>query len=343
MSNHRPLVSLVMAAYNSAPYIEQALNSLAVKTICDIDIIVVDDGSTDATAEIVGKFLRQDSRFRLIRLERNQGQATALNSGIAQARGKYLAIMDADDVAVPERVALQINAFVANPALIPVGGAIRTWCDRTGELGQSWLYEREDQRIRALSIFKSEFAHGVMMFDLEKFRCHKLQFDKRWRYGSDWMISLDAMRHGEVSNLSDTLIHYRIHGSQVTASMGDTLDSDSTHIRRRELAWLGVDFTDAELRTHLAVSPCNYWAYGHHPYFVENRITIAEQSDAWFRKLSIANSISLRIDQQVLEDLLLDLRERVQACVEQSEPKNTKGFYCPVLAQSPCLAKAPCR
>ena len=99
-SARAPRVSVVMAVYNGAPYVAQGIESLLSQTFGDFELIVVNDGSTDGTAEIVRRF--DDPRVRFVENERNLGLAPSLNRGLALARGEFVARQDADDVSEPE-------------------------------------------------------------------------------------------------------------------------------------------------------------------------------------------------------------------------------------------------
>ena len=182
-----------------------------------------------------------------------------------------------------------------------------------------------------------------MMFDLEKFRNHDLQFNRCWRYGGDWAISLQAMKVGEVANIPEVVMHYRIHDNQVTTGMVDTIESESAYIRRNALVWLGVEFSKAELKTHLAVSPCNYWSFGSHPYFKDNGQDILVYAEAWFHKLTKANQKSKRIEPNVLNNVLQILYNKIHNNINCSNDENRGNWYCPVTEHTSCVSKVPCR
>lgn len=112
MSNTAPVASIVVPAYNAAATIEETLKSLLAQTFFDFELIVVDDGSTDATASVVARF--PDHRVRLIR-QSNRGLAGAHNTGIAYARGRYIGFCDADDLWVPEKLERHVAHLDANP------------------------------------------------------------------------------------------------------------------------------------------------------------------------------------------------------------------------------------
>jgi len=99
-----PLVSIIIAAYNAAPFINRALSSAREQTLKNIEVIIVDDGSFDDTAEIAERFCTEDQRFRLIRLSVNSGVSHARNVGLDSAIGRWVAILDADDRFLPERL-----------------------------------------------------------------------------------------------------------------------------------------------------------------------------------------------------------------------------------------------
>jgi succinoglycan biosynthesis protein ExoO len=99
-----PLVSIVIPAYNAAEFIGRSVASIQQQTLADVEILIVDDASTDDTAAAVNALMRADPRIRLFQQDVNGGVAVARNTGIAQARGQYIAFLDADDIFLPERI-----------------------------------------------------------------------------------------------------------------------------------------------------------------------------------------------------------------------------------------------
>jgi GT2 family glycosyltransferase len=112
-----PVVSVIVPAYNAARYIGDALDSLLAQTLHDIEIIVINDGSTDATKDIAEEYAQRDGRVCVISRERSSGRpASARNAGIGMARGEFIALLDADDIAVPTRLEQSIQAMRASGA-----------------------------------------------------------------------------------------------------------------------------------------------------------------------------------------------------------------------------------
>ena len=123
----QPLVSVVIPAYNRAAYLAQAIDSVLAQTYTPLEIIVVDDGSTDDTAQLAASYL---PRIQLIR-QANAGAAAARNSGIAQSHGELIALLDSDDRWLPDKLARQVPLF-ADQRVGLVHGGIRSFRDSDG-------------------------------------------------------------------------------------------------------------------------------------------------------------------------------------------------------------------
>jgi glycosyltransferase involved in cell wall biosynthesis len=341
---HRPLVTALVAAHDAAPFVGSALASLSRQTMGDLEVVVVDDGSGDGTAGVVEDAARADARIRLVRLHRNRGQAAALNVGMERARGRYLAILDADDEAAPGRLAEQVAALERDPDLVLVGGAAATWCDRHAVEGQVWRYAIDDEAIRVRSLFKSEVLSSALTLDLERVGGHGLRFDESLRLGVDWALSVAAMRVGQVGNVGSVVLRYRFHPGQMTVGMTDDLRSDSTRIRRDVLAWAGVHPTEEEMRTHLAISPCNYWPFGSHPYFRAGRASVRGDAVRWLDRLTAGVVRAGNVPPARMREYADEILRMVEGALAQ--PAGAGGLAslpCPAAAPLACVAAESCR
>ena len=130
-----PKVSVLMPVYNAAPFLGEAIETVLTQTFGDFEFIIVDDGSTDGSSDLVHSYAGQDARIHPIYQEHNQGIVKVLNIGLDACTGDFVARMDADDVALPDRLALQLQGLAKNPKLGALGGAL-TYIDESGkELG----------------------------------------------------------------------------------------------------------------------------------------------------------------------------------------------------------------
>jgi len=129
----KPIISVVLPVYNGVITIKAAVESILDQTYDNFELIVINDGSTDETSEILASF--NDKRLTVLN-QKNQGLAASLNRGIQQSKGKYIARIDADDIAFPERLQKQVNFMEANPAIVVMGTAARL------------IYSNGTQRVR---------------------------------------------------------------------------------------------------------------------------------------------------------------------------------------------------
>jgi glycosyltransferase involved in cell wall biosynthesis len=342
--DRRPLVTAVVAAHDAGRHVGRAVGSLLRQTMDDLEVVVVDDGSTDGTVRVVEEAIRAAPRVRLLRLGRNRGQAAALGVGMEAARGRLVAILDADDEATPARLAEQVVAFERDPDLVLLGGSVAPFCDRHDVEGPIWRYAVDDEAIRVRTAFKSEVISGAITLDRERAEAHHLRFDGSLRLGVDWALSFAAMRFGRVGNLPSVVMRYRIHPGQMTTGMLDDLGSDSTRIRRTVLAWMGVAPTDEEMRIHLAISPCNYWPFGSHPFFLARRATIRREAGRWLARLTEAAARTGRVPAGPMRAYADEILARVERALEQPAGDGTVASrHCPVAVPLACVAGEACR
>jgi glycosyltransferase involved in cell wall biosynthesis len=120
----RPLVSVILPCFNAESYVAEALESLQRQTYPWLEIVVLDDGSSDRTYEIAERRQVDDARIRLLRNDRNRGLTATLNRGVIEAQGDLIARMDADDIAAPRRLEMQVQALAEHPGIDAVGGGV---------------------------------------------------------------------------------------------------------------------------------------------------------------------------------------------------------------------------
>ena len=128
-----PRVSVLMTSYNPGAFVKPAIDSVLAQTFQDFELILVEDGSHDGAKEIARAYAAADTRFRLIDLPKNIGRTPALNLALREAKGEYAAVLDADDLAAPERFALQVALLDARPNVVVVSSHVRL-IDKAGNV-----------------------------------------------------------------------------------------------------------------------------------------------------------------------------------------------------------------
>ncbi|HEY9660554.1 MAG TPA: glycosyltransferase, partial [Allocoleopsis sp.] len=132
MSFSPPQISVLMAVYNGSRYVAEAIESILNQTFTDFEFLIIEDGSTDNTVQILQDYANRDPRIKLIQNEQNIGLTKSLNKGLKLAQGKYIARQDADDVSLPHRFEQQIAVFAQNPAAVLVSCSLEL-IDATGK------------------------------------------------------------------------------------------------------------------------------------------------------------------------------------------------------------------
>lgn len=201
-----------MPAHNAAQYLAQAMSSVLSQTLQDLELIVVDDGSSDETPRIAQSF--SDPRVVYIRFDTNQGVAAARNAAVARARGSYIAVLDADDIAEPNRLATQVALLEGSGADICAAGHV-AWNVSTGRRKRSKQYLR-DADIKALLTVYSPLCNSTVMARAEVLKTHP--YDLAVRLAEDYQLWGRLALDGCKFVASDqSLVTYRVHPSQLSS------------------------------------------------------------------------------------------------------------------------------
>jgi glycosyltransferase involved in cell wall biosynthesis len=213
--NDSPRVSVILPVFNAGAYLAPAIDSLTGQTFRDIEILVFDDGSTDGSAEKVAAI--KDSRVRLFRDDKNRGYVKRLNQGLEQARGEYVARMDADDICLPERLEKQVRHMEANRDLVLLGCSADT-IDAQGKTTGRLTPPVFDGMLRWKLLFDNPFIHPSVMFRLRVVREADLAYREDLQPSEDFEMWNRLAELGRIENLPESLIRYRTHPDQVSDS-----------------------------------------------------------------------------------------------------------------------------
>jgi hypothetical protein len=215
----RPLrVSVIMAVYNGEPFVAEGIGSLLAQTFDDFELIVVNDGSTDRTAEIVAGF--DDPRIRLVANERNLGLAPSLNRGLALARGEFIARQDADDRSVPDRLARQVAFMDANPDVALLGSWF-TEIAADGTRRESHPLPTSHADLSWYLWMRCPFVHSAVLWRRALVAEDVGGYDERLAYSMDYDLWRRIAARHRVANLPESLVELRTHGASMTATYND--------------------------------------------------------------------------------------------------------------------------
>ena len=211
-----PVISVLMNVYNVADYLPAAIESIRRQTWTDWELILVDDGSTDTSGEVCQQAAREDDRIRLIQ-QANAGIPAALNAGLKLAKGEFLARMDADDLATPDRLQLQVDYLRANPDCVVVGGQAMQIDDTGRELGSMHSPLEHDEIMSQLWQGRgSAIVHSGCMMRTSAVR-EVGGYQNELKVCEDLDLFLRLSETGTLANLQKQVIIVRRHLQSISA------------------------------------------------------------------------------------------------------------------------------
>ncbi len=244
-----PAVSVLIIVHNRAGTIGAAVRSVLAQTFADLELVVVDDGSTDGTAEVVSGFT--DPRIRLVRTSPNQGIPLARNRALAEVRGRYIAWLDSDDICHPSRLQVQRDFLERHPHIDMIGSAARKIRPDGTLMTTGRVPLRTHEEIRALLLFRSAFQQSSL-FGRKK-AMQLVPYDPAFPVCEDVDMFARFTDRFRAENLPSFLIARRIHAGQTVRGNVERIIDRQMAISARALARLGVAHEDEELRRHVVL------------------------------------------------------------------------------------------
>jgi len=225
-------ISVIMPVYNGEKYLREAVDSILAQTFTDFEFIIVDDGSTDATAQILDSYT--DPRIIRINNRQNVGLSTSLNNGIALAKGEYIARMDADDISLPERFEKQVAFLNCHLSIGVVGSAIQKINDLGEIIGIASL-PTDPELMEWVLLFGSPFVHPSVMMRTDVV-INLGGYSTKYNAAQDYEFWGRFSKHTKLANLSECLLFYRIHTESISINSRTNQDNLSRNIQRLLLA-----------------------------------------------------------------------------------------------------------
>lgn len=212
MNSSIPIISVVLPVYNGAEFISDAVESILAQTFINFELIIIDDGSTDATLEILKKYENLDNRIILVS-RKNEGLVRSLNEGVELARGEWIARMDADDISLSNRFERQLDFLEKSKADV-----CGSWIKYFGAGDRRvWKTYQSDMAIKMDMIFKSPLAHPTVIFRANLLK--KMHYGMEWEFAEDYDLwARSAMAGLKMVNVPEVLLNYRRHAGQISTA-----------------------------------------------------------------------------------------------------------------------------
>lgn len=206
------LVSVVMPVYNVEKFLREAIDSILNQTYKNIELIIIDDCSTDNSRDIIKSY--SDSRIRAYFNEENLQQPRTRNKALKLANGKYIAVMDSDDISLPNRIEEEVKFMESNKDIDVCGSYIKTFGGSKSRLVRTPL---SDEDFKAVSVITSPVAHSTVMLRHSSFEKFNIQYDLDYRYSQDFELWSRLIFEGaKFANIPNVLVHYRENPTGVT-------------------------------------------------------------------------------------------------------------------------------
>ena len=214
-TNTHPLVSVLMPVYNSAEYLEDALESILAQTLENFELIIINDGSTDGSLEILQTYAARDGRI-LLSSRKNKGIAKTRNELLNRINGQYIAIMDSDDIALPHRFAKQVAFLNRELDVVCVGGAFEL-LDDAGRMLTRFTAPTNDEEIQDLMLVGHTSIHHATAMIRRDSLMKVGGYPETMATVGDLDLFLRLGEIGKLANLTDTVLKYRQHMNSISA------------------------------------------------------------------------------------------------------------------------------
>jgi len=206
--NTKPSISILMSAFNEAKYIKASIESILHQSFTDFEFIITDDDSNDGTLDILKKYASKDSRIKIIEHFKQKGLAFSLNEQIETSKGKYLARMDGDDIAHPDRLKKQLQFLEKNDDIGMVGSFCRE-ISNNGKFIALWKRPTSDHLIKKSIFHFNPFIHSSIMIRRDVI-IDAGMYNTECKYAQDYDLWLRVAKKSKLANLNEPLIDLRV-------------------------------------------------------------------------------------------------------------------------------------
>ena len=227
-------VSILLPVYNAAHTIQETLDSIFNQTYTDYEIIIINDGSTDGSEEII--LQNKDSRIHYYSNPENKGLIYTLNQGIDLCQGEYIVRIDADDIMLPTRIEKQLEYMDKNPQIAASGSAV--WNFDGIHRDRLYIPPLQPEKMHYRILLGSTVPHPAAIIRKSVLDRHNIRFNPDYIHAEDYKFWYDLLQYGDLANLKEPLIKYRHSSTQVSSKHKQTQLAISAQLRREMITKL---------------------------------------------------------------------------------------------------------
>jgi glycosyltransferase involved in cell wall biosynthesis len=287
-----PKISVLMTVFNAERFIKESVKSILAQSYSDYEFIILNDGSTDESLNIIQSFT--DNRIRIIN-EGKLGYYSAKQRLIKEAKCEFIAIMDADDIARQDRFERQINFLETNPSYSLVSARANYIDINNNDLNQSIDFYETNDEIKCNLLFTNVIVHPCVMIRKSILDKHNLNYLPI--AGEDFDLWIRIAQHSKVYNLNEFLLSYRIHNNNMCHSKWYTLKEGIRTLITNELNfYFKNEIDNNESITHLSLVE----------FSLKNKVEDLPDIKNWIQKLIELNKNHHHFDEQILKQVLYE-------------------------------------
>lgn len=251
----KPLVSVLIPCYNVEDYVVESVTSIIDQTYSDLEIIVINDCSSDNTLDRLQELANRDSRIKIYSNETNLKLIKTLNKGIELCNGTYIARMDADDISFPTRIEKQVSFLEQNLDYDVVSTMFYTF--RTGRSKYN-LYKNPKtyDELQAYLLFRSGICHPAVMIRKTLFSELGLRFEEKYLHVEDYALWSKALYCTKLANIDEPLLYYRVHEHQVSTLNEKKQIDNKKEVFKIHCEKLGLSSDAKDLDVYASVAEC---------------------------------------------------------------------------------------
>jgi glycosyltransferase involved in cell wall biosynthesis len=306
-----PLITVLTTVYNDAPYIGECIESILAQTYEDFRYLIVDDGSTDGTQEIVRSY--QDPRLQLIELPENVGISKAANRGLAEIDTRYVARIDGDDVAMPQRLTKQVAFMEAHPEV----GVCGSWARHMGHRTDQKRLPRAEALCKARTAFAPPFVHSSAVFRMDIFRQFQIQYREDMSTMVDYALWWDLLPHTKFANIPEELVYYRLSDTNISLEARPVELERLTQLFTKQWEKLGLSISTEQAHLHAVLAK---------PKFFTTQDSLT-QINHWLKKLKSWNKEAQLFPQREFAKVIAQRWERLFYFTLSKQPQNVFRYW----------------
>ena len=253
---NRPLVSILMPCYNAEKHLREAMTSIQNQTYKNLEIVAINDCSSDQTSEILHSMAKEDPRIKVYDNDENLKLIKTLNKGIGLCNGEYIARMDADDIALPQRIEKEIS-FLENHKDHDIVSSLFL-AFHTDNPQKKTLHHNplKDEELRAYMLFKSGICHPAVMMRKRIFTELGLSFEPDYLHVEDYALWSKAIYKTKIANIGEPLLLYRVHAGQVSSLNEQLQITNKKKVFKIHCEQLSIPVAEDTLNLYASVAEC---------------------------------------------------------------------------------------